>query len=80
ISVNNDDVKLLYLDPYLKEFVPRVYLENRNFSCYDRALAAEGVLATSVNCQNRFNEVGAMQVQINKGAGLPDLVNYVRRA
>lgn len=37
ISVNNDDVKLVYLDPYLKEFGPRVYLENRTFSGYDRA-------------------------------------------
>ncbi|MDW2173367.1 peptidase M6, partial [Vibrio sp. 1567] len=75
ISVNNDDVKLVYLDPYLKEFGPRVYLENRTFSGYDRALAAEGVLATSVNVQNRFNDVGAMQVQIMQADGLNELEN-----
>ncbi|MCR9985591.1 MULTISPECIES: M6 family metalloprotease domain-containing protein [Vibrio diabolicus subgroup] len=73
ISVNNDDVKLVYLDPYLKEFGPRVYLENRTFSGYDRALAAEGILATSVNVQNRFNDVGAMQVQIMQADGLNEL-------
>lgn len=75
ISVNNDDVKLVYLDPYLKEFGPRVYLENRTFSGYDRALAAEGILATSVNVQNRFNDVGAMQVQIMQADGLNELEN-----
>ncbi|EMY6776491.1 M6 family metalloprotease domain-containing protein [Vibrio alginolyticus] len=75
ISVNNDDVKLVYLDPYLKEFGPRIYLENRTFSGYDRALAAEGILATSVNVQNRFNDVGAMQVQIMQADGLNELEN-----
>ncbi|EKY4213987.1 M6 family metalloprotease domain-containing protein [Vibrio alginolyticus] len=75
ISVNNDDVKLVYLDSYLKEFGPRVYLENRTFSGYDRALAAEGILATSVNVQNRFNDVGAMQVQIMQADGLNELEN-----
>ncbi|MCR9882723.1 M6 family metalloprotease domain-containing protein [Vibrio alginolyticus] len=75
ISVNNDDVKLVYLDRYLKEFGPRVYLENRTFSGYDRALAAEGILATSVNVQNRFNDVGAMQVQIMQADGLNELEN-----
>ncbi|EJN8560180.1 M6 family metalloprotease domain-containing protein [Vibrio alginolyticus] len=75
ISVNNDDVKLVYLDPYLKEFGPRVYLENRTFSGYDRALTAEGILATSVNVQNRFNDVGAMQVQIMQADGLNELEN-----
>ncbi|MBS9928112.1 M6 family metalloprotease domain-containing protein [Vibrio alginolyticus] len=75
ISVNNDDVKLVYLDPYLKEFGPRVYLENRTFSGYDRALAGEGILATSVNVQNRFNDVGAMQVQIMQADGLNELEN-----
>ncbi|HHF3174232.1 TPA: M6 family metalloprotease domain-containing protein [Vibrio alginolyticus] len=75
IYVNNDDVKLVYLDPYLKEFGPRVYLENRTFSGYDRALAAEGILATSVNVQNRFNDVGAMQVQIMQADGLNELEN-----
>ncbi|END3384092.1 M6 family metalloprotease domain-containing protein [Vibrio alginolyticus] len=75
ISVNNDDVKLVYLDPYLKELGPRIYLENRTFSGYDRALAAEGILATSVNVQNRFNDVGAMQVQIMQADGLNELEN-----
>ncbi|MDW2263112.1 M6 family metalloprotease domain-containing protein [Vibrio sp. 1557] len=75
ISVNNDDVKLVYLDPYLKEFGPRIYLENRTFSGYDRALAAEGILATAVNVQNRFNDVGAMQVQIMQADGLNELEN-----
>lgn len=72
-SVENGQVKLVYLDPYLKEFGPRIYLENRRFEGYDRALVSEGVLATSVNILNRFNDVGDMQVQIMQADGRKQL-------
>ncbi len=69
----NDEVKLVYLDPYLKEYGPRVYLENRTFTNYDQALAAEGVLAMSVNILNQFNGEGDMQVQVMQADGYGEL-------
>ncbi|MGR5447167.1 M6 family metalloprotease domain-containing protein [Vibrio jasicida] len=72
-SVSNGEVELVYLDPYLKEHGPRVYLENRTHVDYDRALAGEGVLATSVNILNPFNGAGDMQVQIMQADGEREL-------
>lgn len=72
-TLENDEVTLVYLDPYLKEYGPRIYLENRTFSDYDRALPAEGVLAMSVNILNRFNDVGNMQVQVMQADGYGEL-------
>lgn len=72
-SIKNGEVKLVYLDPYLKEHGPRVYLENRTYSGYDRALAGEGMLVTSVNIMNRFNDTGEMQVQIMQADGYGEL-------
>ncbi|SUP92554.1 peptidase M6 [Vibrio owensii] len=75
-SVKNGQVKLVYLDPYLKESGPRVYLENRTLTDYDRALAGEGTLVTSVNILNRFNDEGEMQVQIMQADGLGELETF----
>ncbi|MBR9787239.1 MAG: M6 family metalloprotease domain-containing protein [Vibrionaceae bacterium] len=72
-ALANDEVKLVYLDPYLKEYGPRVYLENRTFRDYDQALAAEGVLAMSVNILNQFDGLGDMQVQVIQADGLGEL-------
>ncbi|ALR16122.1 M6 family metalloprotease domain-containing protein [Vibrio natriegens] len=72
-GLTDDEVKLVYLDPYLKEYGPRVYLENRTFKDYDQALAAEGVLAMSVNILNQFNGLGDMQVQVMQADGRGEL-------
>lgn len=72
-ALAHDEVKLVYLDPYLKEYGPRVYLENRTFRDYDQALAAEGVLAMSVNILNEFNGFEEMQVQVMQADGLGEL-------
>ncbi|NVD07816.1 M6 family metalloprotease domain-containing protein [Vibrio sp. JPW-9-11-11] len=55
---------VIYLDPYLKQFGPRLYVENRRKTGYDRALRGEGLLATAVNIDNHFNSDGPMQVQV----------------
>ncbi|MGP8308769.1 M6 family metalloprotease domain-containing protein [Vibrio sp. YIC-376] len=72
-ALANDEVKLVYLDPYLKEYGPRVYLENRTYRDYDQALVAEGVLAMSVNILNEFNGIGDMQVQVMQADGYGEL-------
>jgi M6 family metalloprotease-like protein len=72
-ALANDEVKLVYLDPYLKEYGPRVYLENRTFRDYDLALPAEGVLAMSVNILNEFNGIEDMQVQVMQADGYGEL-------
>lgn len=64
---------VMYLDPYLKQQGPRVYFENRRKNQYDRALPGEGLLITSVNIDNRFNDTGPMQVQIFQADGLDEL-------
>ncbi|EJL6398518.1 M6 family metalloprotease domain-containing protein [Vibrio navarrensis] len=73
VQVANAEAGLIYLDPYLKEFGPRLYVENRRNVDYDRALQAEGMLVTSVNVNNAFNETGPMQVQIMQADGLGEL-------
>ncbi|KJR28404.1 RTX toxin [Vibrio navarrensis] len=73
VQVANAEAGLIYLDPYLKEFGPRLYVENRRSVDYDRALQAEGMLVTSVNVNNAFNETGPMQVQIMQADGLGEL-------
>ncbi|GAA5646271.1 M6 family metalloprotease domain-containing protein [Vibrio proteolyticus] len=55
---------VIHLDPYLKQFGPRAYIENRRNIGYDRALPAEGLLVTSVSVDHMFNAEGPMQVQI----------------
>ncbi|WP_282065832.1 M6 family metalloprotease domain-containing protein [Vibrio rotiferianus] len=73
IVVPNGESSVVYLDSYLKEMGPRLYVENRTLTDYDRALEGEGVLVTSVNIRNAFNDVGEMQVQIMQADGLKEL-------
>ncbi|ELP5727825.1 M6 family metalloprotease domain-containing protein [Vibrio vulnificus] len=73
VAVENQQAAIVNLDPYLKEFGPRLYIENRRKVDYDRALEAEGVLVTSVNINNAFNGNGPMQVQIMQADGLSEL-------
>lgn len=60
---------VIYLDPYLKQFGPRAYVENRRKTGYDEALRGEGLLVTAVNIDNQFNSSGPMQVQILQADG-----------
>ena len=60
----NQGESVIYLDPYLKQFGPRLYVENRRKNHYDRALKGEGLLVTAVNIDNHFNSTGPMQVQV----------------
>lgn len=73
VVVANQQAAIVSLDPYLQEFGPRLYVENRRKVDYDRALEAEGVLVTSVNINNTFNDMGPMQVQIMQADGLGEL-------
>ena len=73
IVVPNGESSVVYLDSYLKEMGPRLYVENRTLTDYDRALQGEGVLVSSVNIRNAFNDVGEMQVQIMQADGLKEL-------
>ncbi|MEZ9340597.1 M6 family metalloprotease domain-containing protein [Vibrio splendidus] len=65
---------VIHLDPYLKQFGPRAYVENRRKNNYDQALRGEGLLITTVNIDNQFNSAGPMQVQVFQadGEGLLD--------
>lgn len=58
------DSAMVYLDPYLKSAGPRLYLENRRQQGYDQALVSEGVLITSVDIRQPFNDTSPMQVQV----------------
>ncbi|MCE2569889.1 M6 family metalloprotease domain-containing protein [Motilimonas eburnea] len=58
------DSAMVYLDPYLKEAGPRLYIENRRLQGYDQALVSEGVLITSVDIRQPFNDNSPMQVQV----------------
>ncbi|NVC62185.1 M6 family metalloprotease domain-containing protein [Vibrio sp. 05-20-BW147] len=73
VVVANQQAAIVNLDPYLQQFGPRLYVENRRKVDYDRALEAEGVLVTSVNINNAFNDRGPMQVQIMQADGLSEL-------
>ncbi|EJR3610166.1 M6 family metalloprotease domain-containing protein [Vibrio vulnificus] len=64
---------VIYLDPYLQKMGPKLYLQNRRKVDYDRALQGEGLLATSVVIDNKFNSTGPMQVQIFQADGLDEL-------
>ncbi|WP_434341533.1 M6 family metalloprotease domain-containing protein [Motilimonas cestriensis] len=59
-----DGGAIVYLDPYLKTAGPRLYIENRRKQGYDQALPAEGVLITSVDIRQPFNDFSPMQVQV----------------
>ncbi|TCN75637.1 M6 family metalloprotease-like protein [Vibrio crassostreae] len=60
---------VIHLDPYLKQFGPRAYVENRRKNNYDQALRGEGLLITAVNIDNQFNSSGPMQVQVFQADG-----------
>lgn len=60
---------VIHLDPYLKQFGPRAYVENRRKNDYDQALRGEGLLITAVNIDNQFNSSGPMQVQVFQADG-----------
>ncbi|ELV8588051.1 TPA: M6 family metalloprotease domain-containing protein [Vibrio vulnificus] len=75
VQIVNQQAAIVNLDPYLQEFGPRLYVENRRKQDYDRALTAEGVLVTSVNINHAFNHTGPMQVQIMQADGLAELEN-----
>lgn len=71
-SVDIDTIKgesVIHLDPYLKQFGPRAYIENRRKNNYDQALRGEGLLITAVNIDNQFNSSGPMQVQVFQADG-----------
>ncbi|CAH7024839.1 EF-hand domain-containing protein [Vibrio chagasii] len=71
-QVQIDTIKgesVIHLDPYLKQFGPRAYIENRRKTDYDQALRGEGLLITAVNIDNQFNSDGPMQVQIFQADG-----------
>ena len=71
-SVDIDTIKgesVIHLDPYLKQFGPRAYIENRRKNNYDQALRGEGLLVTAVNIDNQFNSSGPMQVQVFQADG-----------
>lgn len=71
-SVDIDTIKgesVIHLDPYLKQFGPRAYIENRRKNNYDQALRGEGLLVTAVNIDNQFNSSGPMQVQVLQADG-----------
>ncbi|MCF7507047.1 M6 family metalloprotease domain-containing protein [Vibrio sp. L3-7] len=71
-SVEIDTIKgesVIHLDPYLKQFGPRAYVENRRKNNYDQALRGEGLLITAVNIDNQFNSTGPMQVQVFQADG-----------
>ncbi|WP_391090542.1 M6 family metalloprotease domain-containing protein [Vibrio sp. NH-UV-68] len=70
VQVDTDNGEsVVYLDPYLKQFGPRLYLENRRKNGYDQALKGEGLLVTAVNIDNHFNNDGPMQVQVLQADG-----------
>ncbi|MFO6422803.1 M6 family metalloprotease domain-containing protein [Motilimonas sp. KMU-193] len=58
------DSAIVYLDPYLKTAGPRLYIENRRKQGYDQGLISEGVLITSVDIRQPFNDSSPMQVQV----------------
>jgi len=65
VDLNTDKGEsVIYLDPHLKQYGPRLYVENRRKNHYDRALKGEGLLVTAVNIDNHFNSTGPMQVQV----------------
>ncbi|NGN96162.1 M6 family metalloprotease domain-containing protein [Grimontia sp. S25] len=64
VEIDNHEAAIVHLDPYLREYGSTLYLENRVYNEYDRALTAEGLLVTSVNVNNAFNYTGPMQVQV----------------
>ena len=71
-SVDINTIKgesVIHLDPYLKQFGPRAYVENRRKNNYDQALRGEGLLITAVNIDNQFNSSGPMQVQVFQADG-----------
>ncbi|NOI92959.1 M6 family metalloprotease domain-containing protein [Vibrio splendidus] len=71
-SVDINTIKgesVIHLDPYLKQFGPRAYVENRRKNNYDLALRGEGLLITAVNIDNQFNSSGPMQVQVFQADG-----------
>ncbi|MEG3695232.1 M6 family metalloprotease domain-containing protein [Vibrio coralliirubri] len=71
-SIEIDTIKgesVIHLDPYLKQFGPRAYVENRRKNNYDQALRGEGLLITAVNIDNQFNSSGPMQVQVFQADG-----------
>ncbi|MEZ9743194.1 M6 family metalloprotease domain-containing protein [Vibrio splendidus] len=71
-SVDINTIKgesVIHLDPYLKQFGPRAYIENRRKNNYDQALRGEGLLITAVNIDNQFNSSGPMQVQVFQADG-----------
>lgn len=68
-EIDKDEVKLVYLDPYLKEHGPRIYLENRVSSGYDASLPASGVLATSFSNLSDDSISRMMQVQVMQSDG-----------
>ncbi|KAB0465450.1 M6 family metalloprotease domain-containing protein [Vibrio kanaloae] len=71
-SIEIDTIKgesVIHLDPYLKQFGPRAYIENRRKNNYDQALRGEGLLITAVNIDNQFNSSGPMQVQVFQADG-----------
>ena len=68
-----DDGAIVYLDPYLKTVGPRLYIENRRQQGYDQALPAEGVLITSVDTRQPFNDSSPMQVQVLQADDLNEL-------
>ncbi|USH05254.1 M6 family metalloprotease domain-containing protein [Grimontia kaedaensis] len=73
VEIGNHEAAIVHLDPYLREYGSKLYLENRTYSGYDEALTAEGLLMTSVNVNNAFNYKGPMQVQVLQADNRKDL-------
>ncbi|CZF81468.1 Immune inhibitor A peptidase M6 [Grimontia celer] len=73
VEIDNQEAAVVHLDPYLREYGSKLYLENRVSDGYDQALAATGLLMTSVNVNNAFNHTGPMQVQVFQADNREDL-------